>query len=306
MKKTLIYLSLAVISNNAFSQQDPMLSQYMFNGLYLNPAYAGSHKYWSSTITYRNQWVGIDGAPETGVVAVDGPIANKNMGLGALFMHDKIGVTQQNTFLCDYSYQLKINDNSKIALGVNAGVSQFSAKLTDLTVWDQDEVFESNLTSRWIPRFGAGAYYFGNKHYVGFSVPTLFAYQKEFDFNFDLSRATFLRRHYLLTGGYIFNVSNQFKLKPSALIKYVKSAPLEVDLNLSCVYKDMIWLGASYRTGDAIVFLAEYQTNSYFRVGYAYDVTLSKLRRYSSGSHEIMIGIDFGKDMVKVKTPRYF
>lgn len=306
--KNLILLIASVIyfSTNILAQQDPMLSQYMFNGLYLNPAYAGSHDYWTSTLTYRNQWVGMDGAPETAIAAVDGPIKGNNMGLGALLYHDRIGVTRQNAVVLNYAYQIKINKTTKLALGINAGISQFSARLTDLTVWDQDKVFQNDLTSKIIPRLGIGAYYFGEKHYVGLSIPTLFAYQKGIDFNFDLSRASFLRRHYLLTAGYVFDVSTNVKLKPSILLKYVQSAPLEADFNLSAVYKDKFWIGASFRTNDAVVFLVEYQTNNYFRVGYAYDLTVSKLRTYNTGSHEIMIGIDFGRQLNKAKTPRYF
>lgn len=308
MKKVIILIAafgLFTVKSNA--QQDPMVSQYMFNGLYLNPAYAGSHDYWSSTLSYRNQWVGFEGAPETAIAAVDGKIPEKNMGLGLVLMHDRIGVTKQNTAVFNYSYQIRTGSNSKLALGVNAGISQFSAKLTDLTVWDtDDQVFQNDLTSKILPRFGVGAYYFGKKHYVGFSIPTLFAYQKGMDFNFDLSRATFLRRHYLLTAGYVFETSKDIKIKPSVLLKYVNNAPLEADFNLATVYKDTYWIGASFRTGDAVSIILEYQTNSYFRIGYAYDITFSKLRNYSAGSHEIMIGIDFGKDLVKVKTPRYF
>lgn len=288
------------------AQQDPMVSQYMFNGLYLNPAYAGSHDYWSSTLTFRNQWVGLEGAPETAIAAVDGPISVKNMGLGLILLHDKIGVTRQNTAILNYAYQLKLNKNSKLAFGINAGFSQFNARLTDLTVWDQDQVFDSDITSKVIPRLGVGAYYFGKKHYVGISIPTLFAYQKDLNFNFDLSRASFLRRHYLLTAGYVFDVAKNLKLKPSVLFKYVENTPLEVDFNLSAVYQNKFWLGTSFRTYDAVAVILEYQTNSFFRVGYSYDITVSKLRKYSNGSHEIMIGIDFGKELVKVKSPRYF
>lgn len=307
MKKIILIITAGLfVVSQSNAQQDPMVSQYMFNGLYLNPAYAGSHDYWTSTLSYRNQWVGFDGAPETAIAAVDGPIANKNMGLGVILLHDRIGVTRQNTALFNYAYQIKTSSTSKFALGVNAGFSQFSARLSELTVWDEDQVFQNDITSKILPRFGVGAYYFGDKHYIGLSVPTLFAYQKGMDFNFDLSRASFLRRHYLFTAGYVFETSKDIKLKPSILLKYVKSAPLEADFNLSTVYKDKFWIGASFRTGDAVAIILEYQTNSYFRVGYAYDITVSKLRNYSQGSHEIMIGIDFGRDLVKMKTPRYF
>jgi type IX secretion system PorP/SprF family membrane protein len=299
---------LVVATFNANAQQDPMVTQYMFNGLYLNPAYAGSHDYWSSTLSYRTQWVGADfeGAPQTAIVAVDGPINSKNMGLGVIVYHDQIGVTKTNTVMANYAYQIKLNQKSKLAFGINAGVSQHSARLTDVLIWDeQDQVYANNLTKT-IPRVGLGAYYYSDRHYVGFSVPTLLAYEDGNAFSMDLSKASFLRRHYLLTGGVVFNVSENVKLKPSVLLKYVPSAPLEGDVNFSAVFNDAFWVGATYRTNDAVSLLFEYQSNKFFRIGYAYDITISGLRGYQNGSHEIMIGVDFGKDLVKVKTPRYF
>lgn len=307
MKKIIIVLLGMLIGNQLWSQQDAMLSQYMFNGLFLNPAYAGSHKYWSSTFTYRNQWVAMDGAPETAILAVDGPIAAKNMGLGFSFMYDKIGVSTHNKITANYSYQLRTSANSKLSLGINASVSQFNARVEDLLIWDQeDAVFANNINGKYVPSFGVGAYHYGEKHYVGISIPTLFAYQNDYNFNFDLTKSSFLRRHYVLTGGYVFEVSPMVKLKPSTLLKYVANAPLEADINLTAYYKDMISAGVSYRTNDAVVFMVEYQANNYFRIGYAYDMTTSTIRNYSHGSHEIMIGVDFGKDLIKVKTPRYF
>ncbi len=307
MKKIIIVLLGMLIGSQLWSQQDAMLSQYMFNGLFLNPAYAGSHKYWSSTFTYRNQWVAMDGAPETTILAVDGPIASKNMGLGFSFMYDKIGVSTHNKITANYSYQLRTSANSKLSLGINASLSQFNARVEDLLVWDeQDVVFANNINGKYVPSFGVGAYHYGEKHYVGISIPTLFAYQNDYNFNFDLTKSSFLRRHYVLTGGYVFEVSPMVKLKPSTLLKYVANAPLEADINLTAYYKDMISAGVSYRTNDAVVFMVEYQANNYFRIGYAYDMTTSDIRNYSHGSHEIMIGVDFGKDLIKVKTPRYF
>jgi type IX secretion system PorP/SprF family membrane protein len=307
MKKLIVIIAILLFGGNSFGQQDPMLSQYMFNGLFLNPAYAGSHNYWTSTLSNRYQWVRFEGAPRTFIAAVDGPIAAKNMGLGMVFYNDQIGVTNHNSFMANYSYQLKINETDKLALGVSAGASQFSARVTELTVWDEnDPVFSNDLASKILPRFGFGAYYFTPKWYAGFSVPTLFGYQKERAFNMDLNSATFLNRHYLLTGGYVFPVSDNVKLKPSVLFKYLPNAPVQMDLNMGVLFRDMIWVGGSYRTGDAAVVMIEYQTNAFFRIGYAYDITFSQLRKYSAGSHEIVIGIDFGRDLVKTKTPRYF
>lgn len=307
MKKFILIMLGILAGSQAIAQQDPMLSQYMFNGLFLNPAYAGSHKYWSSTMTYRKQWVGMSGAPETAIAAVDGPIGAKNMGLGISFMYDRIGVSTHNKITANYAYQIRTSVNSKLALGVSASLSQFNGRLQDLLIWDQgDQVFDQNVNGKYIPSFGVGAYYFAERYYVGISIPTLFAYQNDYNFNIDLSKASFLRRHYLLTGGYVFTASPTVKLKPSVLLKYVANAPLEADINFSVYYKDMISAGVSYRTKDAVVFLVEYQANHFFRIGYAYDITTTAVRNYSKGSHEIMLGFDFGKDLVKVKTPRYF
>jgi type IX secretion system PorP/SprF family membrane protein len=308
MKKIMITAVLALVClTKATAQQDPMVSQYLFNGLYLNPAYAGSHKYWSSTLSYRRQWVGFDGAPQTIIGAVDGPIASKNMGLGLIFFNDQIGVTRQNSVMANYAYRIRVSETGRLALGISAGISQFSAKLTDLTVWDtDDQVFQNDLTSKVIPRFGFGIYYSDENWFAGFSIPTLLAYQKGRDFSVNVNKASFMNRHYLLTGGYIFTLSDNVKLKPSVLLKYLPNAPLQADINLGVLLKDMFWIGGSFRSGDAGVIMLEYQSNSYFRIGYAYDMTFSALRNHSHGSHEIMIGIDFGKDLVKTKTPRYF
>lgn len=307
MKKIIIAMLGLLTGSQAVAQQDAMLSQYMFNGLFLNPAYAGSHKYWTSTFTYRNQWVAMDGAPQTAIAAVDGPIAAKNMGLGVSFMYDKIGVSTHNKITANYAYQLRTSAYSKLALGVNMSLSQFNARVEDLIIWDQqDAVFANNINGKYVPSFGFGAYHFGDRHYVGLSIPTLFAYQNDYNFNFDLSKSSFLRRHYLLTGGYVFDAGQNIKLKPSVLLKYVANAPLQADINFTAFFKNMISAGISYRTNDAVVFMVEYQANHYFRIGYAYDITTSTIRSYSNGSHEIMLGIDFGKDLIKVKTPRYF
>lgn len=308
MKNILKLAFVVLLGFNSYGQQDPMVTQYMFNGLYLNPAYAGSHDYWTSTLSYRNQWSGADfkGAPQTAVVAVDGPIHGKNMGLGFMVSHDQIGVTNTNSFMASYAYQLKLNKKNKLAFGINAGVHQFSADLPDVLIWDeQDEVYASNL-SKVIPRIGLGAYFFADKYYVGLSVPTLLAYENGTNFSMDLSKASFLRRHYMLTGGVVLTASENVKLKPSTLVKYTHGAPLEVDLNFSAVFKDMFWVGASFRTGDAVAVLLQYQSNNFFRIGYSYDITFSGLRSYQNGSHEVMIGVDFGKDLKKIKSPRYF
>ncbi len=306
MKKFLSLLLLAASFVTVHAQQEAMYSQYMFNGLYLNPAYAGSHDYYSSTLLFRKQWVGFSGAPQSGSFAVDGPLYGKKMGIGFIGGYDKIGVTTQTDFFLNYSYHLKLG-GGKLSFGLKGGVSQYKAQLTDLIFWDQqDQIFSSDLAGKIVPKFGFGAYYYHRKFYAGISVPTTLAFDPGNNFNFDIAQSSELRRHYYVTGGYIFDLNDNWKFKPSTLIKVLPTAPVQMDLNVAFLYKDMIWLGSSFRTGDALAFIVEYQANMRFRIGYAYDMTFSKLRNYSSGTHELMIGYDFGKDFTKVKTPRFF
>ena len=307
MKKSIILIFVVLLNIAAKAQQDPMISQYMFNGLFLNPAYAGSHKYVTSSLLHRTQWVDFSGAPKTSLLAIDGLIPSKseNMGVGLIVAHDQIGATEQTDIYANYAYQLKFK-KGKLAFGLKAGVSNYVFKSANLTIWDSnDEVFTGRRTA-WLPKLGAGAYYFTEKWYAGISVPTLLAYDANRNFAFDVNNGSFLNRHYYAYGGYVFKLSEQFKLKPSTLIKYLPSAPLQADLNLNLLYRDQFWIGASYRSMDAVVFMVEYQTNSRFRVGYSFDYSITKIRNYSAGTHEIMIGYDFGKNLIKVKTPRYF
>jgi type IX secretion system PorP/SprF family membrane protein len=306
MKKLIIAVSLIISSFGLKAQQDIMLSQYMFNGLFLNPAYSGSHKYASATLLHRNQWTGWDGAPKTNIVGIDGPISNHTMGWGLIFANDKIGPTTQNDFMANYSYHLKLG-KGKLSLGLRGGVSMISSNLQGIsTVVAGDEAFATNITSAVLPKFGTGAYYYTKKYYAGISIPTLIAYDPDKNFNFDLNKSSDARRHFFLTGGYVFELSEMVKLKPSVLLKYQKAAPLQADINCNVLLNDVFWIGVSYRTSAAIVGIIEYQINPMFRVGYAYDYSTSAINRYSSGSHEIMIGIDLGHDIMKSKNPRYF
>ncbi|MCX6297397.1 MAG: type IX secretion system membrane protein PorP/SprF [Bacteroidetes bacterium] len=288
------------------AQQDVMVSQYMFNGILLNPAYSGSHKYFSSSLLHRAQWLNFEGAPQTSILAIDGPLNNQKMGVGLLVSHDIIGVTNQTDVYGNYSYFLKLGPG-KLGFGIKAGVSNYVANVDQLVVWDTDDaLFIGTKKSALLAKFGFGAYYFTERWYAGFSIPSMLAYDPEHNFNLSLESSSDIRKHDYLTAGYVFDANEKLKIKPSFLIKYQTAAPTEVDINLTAMYIETISLGVSYRTNDAISIMAEYQANKRFRVGYAYDITTSKIRHYSSGTHEIMLGYDFGKDIIKTKTPRFF
>lgn len=297
----------ALIGTASHGQQEVMISQYMFNGLVLNPAYAGSHGYLSTSLLHRAQWMQVEGAPRTSMLALDGPVLNNKMGLGFTMVHDQIGVSRDLDMAGHYAYHLKLNNASKLSFGLRAGLSVYSAQLTDLLYWDpSDQVFQNDISNQVVGKFGFGVYWYDRTAFVGLSVPTIYAADGRIstDIGGDLQRH--FTQHFYLHAGKVFPLNEVFDIKPSILVKYMPNAPVQADVNCNLLYKERIWFGAGYRTGDAMVAMVEYQITPQMRIGYAYDMNTSRLRTYTSGSHEIMLGMDFGRELVKIKTPRYF
>ena len=284
-----------------------MVSQYMFNGLFLNPAYAGSHGYVSSSLLHRAQWMQVEGAPRTSMLAMDAPLMNGSMGLGFSLVHDQIGVSRDLDLSAHYAYHLRISDDSKLALGLRAGLSIYSANLNELTYWDaNDQVFQNNISNQLVGKFGFGLYWYNATSYVGLSVPTIYAADGNITMDVAGPLDHYYTQHYYLHAGKVFPLSEVFDIKPSIMVKYQPQAPLQGDVNCNLLYKERVWFGVGYRTGDAMVGMVEYQINPQLRIGYAYDMTTSRLRNYTSGSHEVMLGLDLGRELVRIKTPRYF
>lgn len=307
LRNILLPILLAGGSLGLFAQQEVMVSQYMFNQLFLNPAYAGSHDYMSSSLLHRSQWLQVEGAPRTSMMAIDAPLMNGKMGAGLSIVHDQIGVSRDLDIAGHYAYHIRLNSTSKLAFGLRAGLSLYSAQLTDLKYWDQnDQIFQNNLSNKPVGKFGFGMYWYDASSYVGLSVPTIYAADGQLSMNAGDALEHYFTQHYYLHAGKVFPISESIDLKPSTMVKYTPAAPVEADINCNLLYRERVWLGVGYRTGDAIVGMMEYQVNPQLRIGYAYDMTTSKIRHYSSGSHEIMLGIDFGKDPIRIKSPRYF
>lgn len=314
MKTNLYKLLLSAILvcglRQASAQQDVLVSQYMFNHLLLNPAYAGTKDYMMSSLLYRKQWVNLDGAPTTQVGSIHGPLGLTNFGWGALISNDHIGVTNRTDAYANGSYHLKLKDGLNLSVGIRAGGGYYAIKNSDLKYWDQgDKVFSGDRTSKFLPNIGAGAFLYAAKYYAGLSAPTLISYDPEKAMSLSLSGNIYIPRqvrHYFLTAGMVYELNPDVVLKPSFLLKYVGNAPVEVDLNMNVLLSNILWVGASYRTNDAVVGILEFQVNRKLRIGYSYDYTLSDIKNYSAGSHEFMVGYDFGYDIMKMKTPRYF
>ncbi|MBX2972689.1 MAG: type IX secretion system membrane protein PorP/SprF [Flavobacteriales bacterium] len=304
----ILTLVLAVLGcSKMIAQQEVMVSQYMFNQLFLNPAYAGSHPYMSSSLLHRSQWLKVEGAPRTSMMAVDAPLMKGKMGAGLSIVHDQIGVSRDLDIAGHYAYHIRVSEGSKLAFGLRAGLSIYSARLSELTYWDaNDQVFQGDLTNKPVGKFGFGLYWYDTYSYIGLSVPTIYAADGKIAMNATGVIEDYFTQHYYLHAGRVFTLNESFDLKPSTMIKYTPAAPIEADVNCNLLYRERIWFGLGYRTGDAVVGMVEYQVNPMLRVGYAYDMTTSKLRTYTSGSHEVMLGIDFGRDPIRIKTPRYF
>jgi len=309
MKKILTVLLILSAFQQVQAQQDILVSQYMFNPLLLNPAYAGSKEYMMATLLYRKQWVNWKGAPETEVATLHGPLGAKSLGWGVTLSNDHIGITNRTDAYLSLAYHLKVNNAMKLGVGIKAGGDYYSYKNSDLKYWDHDDqLFAEDKTTGFQPNVGAGAYLYGEKFYFGLSVPTLIAYKPSG--NVDITSGDLVPhqvRHYYATAGVVIPVNGDDVIaKPSVLVKYVNNAPVEADLNLNFLFSNLIWIGGSYRTGDSFVAMVELQLSKQWRVGYSYDFTLTDIKDYSAGSHEIMLGYDFGYDIMKIKTPRYF
>ena len=291
----------------SIAQTEPMYSQYMFNMLGVNPAYAGSREASSFNFFQRSQWIGLQGAPQTTSFSFDQSILNKRAGWGIQFYDDKIGVEKADGINIMGSTRIQVSENGILSGGLSLGLMNYRIDLMNVTgrFTPNDPAFYSNL-NKWTPSLGIGIYYNTDNFYAGVSIPNILKSRLT---AFDLIRSGLQKvnqKHIFLTTGIVIPINEDLKLKPSTMIKMVEGAPIEADFNTNIWLKDIIGLGVSYRTGDAIIGMAEIQVNQNLRFGYAYDMTISPLKFYNNGSHEIMIRYEIGNFKNKIKSTRYF
>ncbi|MDF1517984.1 MAG: type IX secretion system membrane protein PorP/SprF [Lutibacter sp.] len=306
MKRVAIILgTLAILSINfIYSQQDPQYTQYMYNMHIVNPAYAGSEGTLNIGLLHRTQWVGLDGAPKTTVAAINAPI-KKNIGMGLSVFADEIGpVKEQNVFV-DVSYTIQTSDYGNLAFGLKGGFSFLDAQLSTLDLGDDipDDVFDNDINDSYA-NFGAGAFYYTDHFYAGLSMPNML---NQFHLNRKggvISSAS-EKMHYYLTSGYVFEMNDNLKLKPSVLLKGVEGAPLSIDLAGNVLINNKFELGLSWRIDDSLNALMNVEVANGFRIGYAYDYTLSNLGDFNSGSHEIILLITISNSRNGL-SPRFF
>lgn len=306
IRYTLLLLLLFVFVKQTEAQQDPMYTQYMHNSLTVNPAYAGSTDMLSAIVLAREQWVGFDGAPKSRTLTLSAPVRKYNLGAGFAFINDELGPVKQNSFYTDIAYHLKLGERGTLAMGIKGGFDMIQIDLMNLELNQQnDGTFEQNFAEEFILNFGVGLYYYTDRFYIGASVPRVLKNNYDND-GINTTSLGYKDRHYFVTTGALFDLNNYIKLKPTILSKIVWNAPLSVDLSANFIFFNQLWLGAGYRIEDSMNFLIHYQLTDQIRVGYAFDLTESELRRYSNGTHEIMIAFDFQFNKKKIMTPRYF
>lgn len=308
MKKLWVVI-LILLSAPAIAQQDALFSQYMFNKLVINPAYAGTRQALSVNLVGRKQWAGLNGAPATVTLSVHSPLRNDRMGLGGYVFTDVLGPMVNTGLIATYSYKINLGPG-KLSFGLQGGIQYTDVDWSKVEMKDPDDIVyleDLQQKKKWIPDANFGLYYYGQQFYVGISSKHLFEQQFGLIEDQDNSVYGTLLRHFYLMGGYAFKVKeDRFVIHPSALIKYTKNSPVQADINLSMLFSNIFWIGVSYRTEGTFVALAEVVISDKFRIGYSYDVFLNKLGVSNKGSHEIMIGYDFPVFNNRMLSPRYF
>lgn len=303
MRKLGIIFSAILLTGIIKAQDVPYVhsvDQYLNNGLILNPAYAGSREALSTTLMHRSQWLGFEGSPISQVLATHSPLKNEKIGLGIVFDNFTVPTVQYNSFYFNYAYRMWLG-SSRLSLGLKAGGYLFKEKLNNLNLKDPvntDVAFAPQ--SGFAPNFGAGAYLYNNRYIIGLAVPFFMTRSDTVTLGFD-----FGNYHYIMTAGYLFDISKNFKIKPAALVdynKYFLSYQLATHL---IFFRDAFWLGAAYKSNRDLTFMVEFQVNPALKIGYAFDYSFSEISRFSNGSHELMIRYEL-RYRANVDSPFYF
>lgn len=286
----------------SFAQHDAQYTQYMYNTINVNPAYAGSRGVMSIFALHRTQWVGLDGAPITNVASINTPISDSRVGLGVSFVNDKIGPTNENTLSADLSYTVPMSENYKLSFGIKGTANLFNLDISKLNPVDIDPSIQ-NVENKFSPNVGAGIYLHSDKAYVGFSVPN-FIESNRYD---DNEVAIFKEKiNYYLMAGYVIDLSSEVKFKPAVLSKLVIGSPLQVDISGNFLFSEKFTVGVAYRWSAALSGMVGFQVSDGIYIGYGYDRETTKLNNYNSGSHEIFLRFELFSRQSRIVSPRFF
>ena len=306
MKKLfLVTLSVIAFTVELHAQQDPHYTQYMYNMSVMNPAYAGSKENLSLGLLYRKQWVEIEDAPTTATFFGHTPVG-KNVGMGLSVISDKIGPVEENNVYADFSYTLNLGGEHKLAFGLKTGLTLHKVSLFDdvyPTLPDANDPAFSENTSNSYFNIGSGLFYYTNKYYLGFSVPNMIK-SKHLDFNGREFGSEV--SHYFVTGGYVFDISQNVKFKPFFMMKSAFEAPTSWDLSANFLFNEKFEIGGTYRLEDSFGAMVNYAITPNIKLGYAYDHIVSDLNVTTPSSHEIILLFDLNFPKKVSSSPRFF
>jgi len=303
MKAMRYILGLVLLSSlSSKAQQLPQFSQFMLNELAINPAVAGREQYTDIRSNNRYQWVGVTDAPRTYMLTAHGPISSKNMGLGMNLYTDIVGPTRRTGLNFAYAYHLKVDDDTYVSMGLSAGILQWGIDGHKLYLRDEGD---ANLLNAYktttVPDFGTGAYFYKrNRFYFGVALPQI--YQAPIKLYTNSPNNSKIVTHLQVNGAYKFDIDDDFKVEPSFLAKYAARTPLIIDLAVRGIYQEQVWLGAGYRTwvvngvnSEAFTAMVGYMYKDYLMFGYSYDFCATNIKKYSTGTHEVMLGLRFSR-----------
>lgn len=303
MKTRILIFALMFTGLVSYAQQDAQFTQYMYNTINVNPAYAGSRGAMSIFALHRTQWVGLDGAPVTNAVSVNTPINGSNLGLGLSLINDKIGPTVENNFSADLSYTIPVSETSKLSFGLKLSANLFDLDVLKLDPVDSSDPSLQNFNNKFSPNIGAGVYWHSDKAYLGLSVPNFIQANKYNDNDVAIFKEQI---NYYFIAGVVVNLSDSVKFKPALLTKMVQGAPLQVDISGNFMFMDKFTLGVAYRWSAAMSAMVGFQVSDGMYIGYGYDHETTNLNNYSSGSHEIFLRYEIFNNVDKITTPRFF
>ncbi len=312
--KNYIWLAFLCWAAMAEAQQDPQYSQFMFNKMYFNPAYAGNQKNLCLSCVYRKQWIGMDRAPQTATLVGHGTILQEKLGLGLALTYDQIGFTNRVDIESSYAYRMALGNQSFLSIGLRASLYYMQIRWDEaVAVNSLDPSLPAAVASKLLPNVGAGVYYQSQYWYVGLSVPHIFRNKIAFSSvnnsgggGTGLTIEPTFRQHYFFMGGVAFDLNKTVSLQTNTIFKYVEGAPFDMDINLSVIFLKKVLVGLTYRLGDSVDALVRWQVAPQLQISFAYDFSVTPLQQYNAGSLEAMVQYCFSKKTEKVNNPRFF
>ncbi|RUT73247.1 PorP/SprF family type IX secretion system membrane protein [Ancylomarina longa] len=299
--------------SSVMAQENLRFSNYNYNRLFYNPAYAGTSRFMEAVIAYRNQWVGIEGSPETALVSVQAPVNYTNFGLGAIFYNNKFGIQQDNAIFLNYAYHFQVSYNGILSLGVQAGFVNKQIKWTNLTRFDpnfpspNDPAFPSQDISTWVSNFGIGLYYYTPEYFISFSAPRLLSNNQPSteglsnNLTFDVKQI-----HFFLGAGINLPINNEINFVPSLLLTSSYSSSTNMNMNFDFIHESGVSIGMGYRSDDSWAALIGYQLNPKLRFSYSYEKSFGKYRSKGFTNHEIILNYNLSLKKSQITSPRYF